>query len=86
MARNLIFELSPDVSDRLRRLTALYGESSPSAMIARALGLLEIIEPYLHDGLLTVIDPDAHSDQNDEREVDLLFEPRKTPSQEHYAL
>jgi len=74
MARNLYFELGPDVAQRLLSLTKNYGESSPEATVARAIGLLETIEPYLHDGLLTVIDPRVSADNTEEREVDLLFE------------
>ena len=74
MARNLYFELGPDVAERLLNLTKSYGESSPEATVARALGLLETIEPYLHDGLLTVIDPKVSADDEADREVDLLFE------------
>ena len=74
MARNLYFELGPDVADKLRQLTDRYGEPSPEAMIARALGLLEMVAPFLHDGLLTVVDTVIESDDPADREVDLSFE------------
>ncbi|MSO99822.1 MAG: hypothetical protein EXR07_02040 [Acetobacteraceae bacterium] len=74
MARNLYFEFGPDVAERLHKLTARYGETSPEATVARAIGLLEAIEPYLHEGLLTVIDPKAPSDSAEDREIDLLFD------------
>ena len=70
MARNLYFELGPDVADKLWQLTKLYGELSPEATLSRALGLLEMVEPFLHDGLLTVVDTRLESDDPAEREVD----------------
>ena len=80
MARNLIFELGSDVAQRLQRLTLDYREASPEATVARALGLLEAIEPYLHDGLLTIVDPKAGSGNEGEREVDFEFEGLAKPA------
>ncbi len=73
MKSTLYFEFGSDAAKRLDRLTRRFGERSAEATVTRALGLLEAIEPYLHDGVLTVIDPHP-TDPDAEPEVELVFE------------
>jgi len=74
MPDELLIKLNPAAHARLRALMDYYGDTKPDAMVSRALGLLEMLQPYVRaDGLLTVVN--ANQSQNGEdREVDLVFE------------
>ena len=75
MAKNLYFEFGPDIVERVQKLTEFYGEPSPEATVARALGLLETVTRYAHDGVLTVVDPDvSETADREDRDVYLTFD------------
>jgi len=74
MSDDLFIELNPAAHARLRALMEHYGDTKPETMISRALGLLELLQPYIaDDGVLTVVN--ANPERNgEEPEVDLMFE------------
>jgi len=74
MPDDLLIELNAPAYARLRTMMAFYGDSAPETMISRALGLLEMLEPYVGpDGVLTVVNPNP--ERNGEgAEVDLVFD------------
>ncbi len=74
MPDDLLIELNGPAYARLRSMMAFYGDTSPETMISRALGLLEMLEPYVGpDGVLTVVNRDP--ERNGEGpEVDLVFD------------
>ena len=74
MAEDLLIELNAAAHKRLRALMDFYGDQTPEQMISRALGLLEILEPYVGpDGLLGVVNGNPERNGED-REVGLVFE------------
>lgn len=74
MAEGLLIQLSATAANQLAQLMASYGEENPEAMIARALGLLEVVKEYVDDtGVLTVVEPQKASSEGDEELVDLVF-------------
>ena len=74
MRRNMYVEIDPDVADQLRTLTERHGKLNTEATLLRAMRLLELVEPYLHDGLLAIVDPRGPEDDPEGCVVDLLFE------------
>ncbi|MEJ1976323.1 MAG: hypothetical protein WDN49_09695 [Acetobacteraceae bacterium] len=74
MARErLLIELDEVAVRNLNELMAIFHESQPSDMIATALGVMGTLSDFVEDGVLTVIDPAAPTDDPEEREVDLVF-------------
>lgn len=59
------------VAERLEPLMETFGESTPESLVSLALGLLAAVEPYLEDGILTVLDPRAPETAGDDRFIDL---------------
>jgi hypothetical protein len=71
---DLLIKLNPAAYARLRALMDYYGDTKPESMISRALGLLELLQPYVGaDGVLTVVNSNRERNGED-REVDLIFE------------
>lgn len=74
MDDDLLIRLNPPAHRQLRALMKYYGEATPEQMISRALGLLQMVEPYVGpDGALTVVTPHPEPDGGD-REIDLVFD------------
>jgi hypothetical protein len=74
MAReSLLIELDGKAVDYLHELMPAFGERNPDDMIATALGLLGTLKRFVHDGVLTVVDPNPPSRDPEDREVDVVF-------------
>jgi hypothetical protein len=75
MARSYHIEIAGEAAILLANLMRKFGDTKPSIAVARALGLSEAAMPFIHDGMLTVLDPSkADDDDDDERLVDLVVE------------
>jgi hypothetical protein len=72
MASELVIRLSPAAEAAVLELMRRYGEPTPSAMVSRALGFLQAVEPYVDDGVLTIDKPGASGD--DDGLVEFEFE------------
>lgn len=75
MAGEVVIGLNAAAAARLYELMQRFGEDRPEVMIARALGLLDIVKDYLNDqGVLTVVDPLVADDADDRSKfVELVF-------------
>jgi hypothetical protein len=75
----MLIQLSPVAVTKLEGLMRRFGELRPEIMISRALGLLEVIQPYLaEDGTVTLVDPSkvtpGASSVSEDALVDIVFE------------
>jgi hypothetical protein len=88
MSKKLVFQLGAGAVKKLEALMQQYGETEPETLISRALGLLAAVQPYLHDGALTVVDPDAEEpaeQRSNAAHVDLVFERLQGRDAAHHA-
>jgi hypothetical protein len=77
MSKSLLIELNPSAVAHLELLMRQFGEDKPEVMIARALGLLDLVQEYLGpDGTLTVVNGRSVERNGEEELVDLVFENR----------
>jgi hypothetical protein len=70
-AERMLISLNPAAVSAVKQLMDTYGEPSPEAMIMRALGFLQSVQPYLDDGAVTLFNPQAADDRD---LIQLVFE------------
>ncbi len=66
MTRSRYIELTPETVDALLALMQKFGETEIGATVARSIGLARVASQYLRDGKLTVLDPNATEDEDDQ--------------------
>lgn len=71
---SIYIELDKEAVAHLHELMDTFGERRPDDMIATALGVMSALKDFVHDGVVTVVDPKSESDDPELREVEIVFE------------